>query len=148
MSHNLFGTMRVIAAHSGLVLDVAGASTEVGAPLVQFPQHEQPNQVFEIERPIWGSSNPGVFVSIRAHHSGLVLDVAEASTENGAPLIQWERNFQPNQHFRLEPVADGLVRIIAKHSGLVLDVAGASMDAGTPIIQWTWHGGLHQLWRV
>ncbi len=148
MSHDLFGTTRLIAAHSGLVLDVAGASTEIGAPLVQFPHHEHPNQVFEIERPIFGSGTSDVFVSIRAHHSGLVLDVAEASTANGAPLIQWERNFQSNQRFRLELVADGLVRILAKHSDKVLDVAGASMDAGVPIIQWTWHGGLHQLWRI
>ncbi len=148
MSQHLFGTTRLIAAHSGLVVDVAGASTDVGAPLVQFLQHEQPNQVFEIERPILGASTPDVFVSIRAHHSGLVLDVAEASTANGAPLIQWERNEQPNQRFRLERVSNGLVRIVVKHSGLVFDVAGASMDPGAAIIQWEWHGGLHQLWRI
>ena len=87
-------------------------------------------------------------VSLMARHSGQVLDVAGASMDNGAPLIQFPANGQANQRFRIEPVGDGFVRLVAEHSGLVLDVAGASMDHGAPIIQFPWHGQANQRFRI
>ncbi len=87
-------------------------------------------------------------VSLMARHSGQVLDVAGASTSNGAPLIQFPANGQTNQRFRLEPVGDGLVRLVVEHSGLVLDVAGASTDHGAPLIQFPANGQANQHFRL
>ena len=67
-----------------------------------------------------------------ARNSGQVLDVAGASTEDGARIIQWDWHGGDNQRFRLEPLGDGYVHIVAKHSGKVLDVAGASARHGAP----------------
>jgi hypothetical protein len=82
----------VIAVHSGLVLDVAGASQDDGAPLVQFPCHGGDNQLFRIEP----TNGDLVFV---AAHSGKVLDVAGVSNKSGAPVTQFSRNFQANQQW-------------------------------------------------
>ncbi len=49
MEHVHFGTRRIFAAHSNLALDVASASRELGAPLIQWPRTENANQVFESE---------------------------------------------------------------------------------------------------
>lgn len=87
-------------------------------------------------------------VPLTARHSGKVLDVAEASMEPGAPVIQFRGIDQPNQRFRIEPVRADLVRVVAVHSGLVLDVADASFDDGAPLVQFPFHGGDNQLFRL
>src|SRR5215213_5881830 len=52
--------------------------------------------------------NPSLAVSsIRARHSGKVLDVENASSSNGARIIQWDSHGGDNQLFRLEPVDSG-----------------------------------------
>jgi hypothetical protein len=85
---------------------------------------------------------------IQAEHSGKVLDVLNASTENSVPIVQFDNHEGDNQKWRIEDVGDGLSRIVAVHSGKVLDVLGFSMDNSTPIIQFDWHGGNNQRWRV
>ncbi len=87
-------------------------------------------------------------VPLMARHSGKVLDVAGASMDPGAPIIQFGANDQLNQRFLIEPVRDALVRLVAVHSGLVLDVAGASMDDGAPLMQFPWHGNNNQVFRL
>jgi hypothetical protein len=82
-----------------------------------------------------------------ARHSGRVLDVAGASTANGAQLIQWDLHGGGNQRLRAEPAGGGFHRVVVQHSGKVLDVAGASTANGARIIQWPWHGGDNQLFR-
>ena len=77
---------------------------------------------------------------------GRVLDVAGASTADGAPVIQWDWHGGDNQLFEILPLEDGHVRLQARHSQKVLDVAGASAENGAPIIQWDWHGGDNQRW--
>jgi hypothetical protein len=85
---------------------------------------------------------------LRAEHSDKVVDVWHASGEELAPVIQFEETGGDNQWWRLEPLADGYVRIVAVHSGLVLDVKEASLDAGAAIIQFPWNGGDNQRWRI
>jgi hypothetical protein len=130
------------AQHSGKVLDVASASGDRGAPLVQWDYHGGPNQLFRI----FGSP-------IKPAHSELVLDVVDASHANGGPIVQYPLHGGPNQRFRLEQVGvPGLgnsgFRIVAEHSGKVLDVAGASHENGAKLIQWDWHGGPNQVFEI
>lgn len=87
-------------------------------------------------------------VKLAAAHSGKVLDVLNGSTDDRAPLVQFDSHDGHNQRFRLDDVGDGLFRIVALHSGKVLDVTGFSMDNETPIIQFEWHGGNNQKWRL
>ena len=76
-------------------------------------------------------------------NSGKVLDVAGASTMNGAPVIQWTFHGGANQQWGL--VYSGKVVVfINVNSGKVLDVTGASTADGARMIQWPWHGGANQ----
>ena len=84
----------------------------------------------------------------QSRHSLRVLDVNGWSTDNGAPIIQWEMHGGHNQRFRIESVGGGQFALRSVHSGKVLDVAGASLDNGAPILQWDWHGGDNQLWQI
>lgn len=133
------GGTALTARHSGKVLDVAGISTALGAPIIQWAWLDGANQKFRIE-PV-----DDHFVRLVAMHSGLVLDVAGASMDDGAPLIQWTWLGNDNQLFRLEPT-NGDLAIVAKHSGKVLDVAGAAKKNGTSIIQWSRNFQPQQQW--
>jgi uncharacterized protein (DUF1800 family) len=90
---------------------------------------------------------PGTYELI-ARHSTKCLDVDGASTDDGAPLIQWSCHGGLNQRWRLESTGDGYVRLIAMHSGKALDVDGASTSNGAPLIQWTPHNGINQHWQL
>ena len=85
---------------------------------------------------------------IDAAHSGKVLDVLNAATDNEAPIVQFDAHGGLNQRWRFDDVGDGHFRIVAAHSGKVLDVFGFSMDNSARIIQFEWHGGANQKWRV
>ena len=132
----------LVAKHSGLVLDVTGASTGNGARVIQWGAHGGHNQHFSME-PLGDGSFRFV-----AEHSGRVLDVENASTANGARIIQWDWHGGDNQRFLVEDQGNGEMRIRAKHSGLALDVTSSSTAAGAQIIQWPWHGGDNQRFKV
>ncbi|MGK5530646.1 RICIN domain-containing protein [Streptomyces sp. URMC 129] len=88
-----------------------------------------------------------VLTPLFARHSGKVLDVSGLSTDNGAPVIQWDWWGGDNQRWFLEAIGDGYVRAVARHSGKVLDVSGLSTDDGAPLVQWDWWGGDNQRFR-
>jgi len=81
-------------------------------------------------------------------NSGKELDVAGASTANGAGVIQWPGNGGRNQQWRAVAISGDAYAVISANSGKVLDVEGASLADGAPIIQWAWNGGANQLWRL
>ncbi|GAB4004736.1 hypothetical protein GCM10029992_50610 [Glycomyces albus] len=86
--------------------------------------------------------------TIESRHSGLVMDIAGASTEPGADLTQYTGNGGANQQFRFIDAGGGYYRIQARHSGLVLDVSGRSSANGADIIQWNDQGATNQQWQV
>jgi butyrate kinase len=88
----------------------------------------------------------GGYVRIVAQHSGKVLDVANASMANGAPLVQWDWWGGDNQRFRPEVHGIGELTLTAKHSGKVIEVAGMNENNGAVIQQWDWWGGANQRW--
>jgi hypothetical protein len=83
-----------------------------------------------------------------AAHSGKALDVAGASKDNGARVIQWSANGGNNQRWAPEAVGDGTFVFVCRNSDKVLDVAGASKLNGAPVIQWQRNGGANQHWRL
>ncbi|MGW8350912.1 glycosyl hydrolase family 95 catalytic domain-containing protein [Streptomyces wedmorensis] len=80
--------------------------------------------------------------------SGKALDVANESTGNGAPVIQWSWTGGDNQRWRLEPNYDGSFRLSNVHSGKVLDNPGASTTHGQPLDQWTDTDSPNQWWKL
>jgi hypothetical protein len=131
------------AVHSGKVLDVTGGSTSAGTHLEQWTQiANHPNQQFTFQRLDDG------YYRIFVRHSGKVLDIAQASMDDGAPVIQYDWKGTANQRFAIDDVGGGNFVIVAKHSGKVLDVAGASRDDGAAVTQWGRHGGPNQQWAA
>jgi len=81
-------------------------------------------------------------------NSGLALDVNQASTANGAAIIQWPQNGGNNQQWAITDNGGGYYKIINRNSGLALDVNGASTANGASIIQWPWSGANNQQWQL
>jgi hypothetical protein len=131
----------VEAVHSGKVFDVAGGSSELGIPVIQYERRGQANQQFRLE-----ALDDGTY-RIVSERSNLVLDVSGHSTEPGAKIMQYTWHGGDNQRFRVESLGDGKFRVIAKHSGLTLEVEGGSIDDGAQIQQGKWDDKLYQQFR-
>ena len=71
------GAVRIIARHSGQVLDVFGALLDDVTPIIQWPVHGGDNQVWTLEPASEG------YVRIVARHSGKAMDVELASADDG-----------------------------------------------------------------
>ncbi|MDQ6947304.1 MAG: RICIN domain-containing protein, partial [Actinomycetota bacterium] len=84
------------SVNSGLVLDVSGASMDPGAAVIQWPWNGGLNQQWYVHFLYDPSSNPTQVV-IQSMNSGQVIDLAGASLEPGASLIQWPWAGYPNQ---------------------------------------------------
>jgi hypothetical protein len=78
---------------------------------------------------------PAGAARIRVQGSGLALNVAYASTANGAAAIQWPASGDLNNYFAVLPLGDGYVRIVAQHSGRDVVILDASASPGAPAIQ-------------
>lgn len=130
------------AMHSGMVLEVAGASYADGVAIVQRHLHDGLNQRFRLEHLERDE------YKVVAEHSGRVLDVAGGSYENGAKIIQWHWHGGLNQRFHIEALGDNDFRLRAVHSGKVLSVARASSEDEAELIQSDWHGGPNQRFRL
>jgi alpha-galactosidase len=93
---------------------------------------------------------PPATYTLTARHSGKLLDVYNASTADGADVVQWAANGQTNQRWRFQDAGGGYNTVVSVNSGKCLDVyggTGATAD-GTRVAQWTCHGGTNQQWRV
>ena len=122
-------------------LDVSGASSANGAPLIQWLCHGGDNQAWSLE-----STGDG-YSRLVSRISGKCADVSGESSEDGAPVLQWQCHTGANQQWRVEPVGDGY-RLVARHSGKCLDVPGWSTADGVALTQWQCHGGANQTWLV
>ncbi|MFE0330981.1 alpha-L-fucosidase [Streptomyces sp. NPDC058960] len=79
--------------------------------------------------------------------SGKVMDVANASTADGAQVIQWPSTGGTNQQWNLMPNTDGSYRLVNVKSGKVLDSPGGSAQ-GANLDQWTDTGSDNQWWKL
>ena len=104
--------------------------------------------VFFVAPQAQAAVDTNTWYTIEARHSGLVMDIAGASTQPGAALIQNTRNDGASQQFRFIDAGGGYYRIQARHSGLVLDVSGRSTANGADVIQWNDLNGTNQQWRL
>ncbi|HEX3394783.1 MAG TPA: RICIN domain-containing protein [Acidimicrobiales bacterium] len=130
----------LLAGHSGKALDVAGASSDDGAPVIQWSRNHGLNQRWA---PL-AFGNAWVFVNL---NSGKVLDLAGSSTENGAALVQQHWSGATSQVWVLAPFGPDFQVFVNYASGKVMDVAQASTADGAAVVQWDWNGGTNQLWH-
>ena len=85
-----------------------------------------------------------------ARHSGKLADVFNASTADGANIVQWTANGQTNQRWRFADAGGGYFTVVSVHSGKCLDVFGGTSATadGVRVVQWACHGGTNQQWRL
>ncbi|MFF7048053.1 RICIN domain-containing protein [Streptomyces griseorubiginosus] len=84
------GSFSLVNINSGKCMDVKGASTTAGEPVIQWPCTGRPNQRWTFN----GSA-------ITSVNSGLCLDVTGGSTSDSTPLIQWPCSGEKNQQWSL-----------------------------------------------
>ena len=92
--------------------------------------------------------DPNAWYVLVNQHSGKALDVYEAATDDGAGIVQWERNDGAWQQWRFLDSGDGYHRLQSRHSGKVLDVSGRSTADGADVVQWADTGGTNQQFRL
>ncbi|UYZ63734.1 RICIN domain-containing protein [Hymenobacter weizhouensis] len=136
------GTYRLVARHSGKVLDVNGASQAEGAGIIQWSAHGGTNQHWQL------TAVGNGFYKLVAVHSGKALDVDHSGTTNGTKIHQWTDNGSPAQRWKIEATTDGYYKLTAECSGKVLDVSGVSQADGAAVHQWDYVGGLNQQWKL
>ena len=93
------------------------------------------------------SPQTGVAYMITNRHSWKLLEVANASTADGANVQQWTNNGHNCQRWRLESTGDGYYRIVNVNSGKLLEVRYASTEDGANVVQWPNNGHYCQQWR-
>ena len=82
-----------------------------------------------------------------SRNSGQALDVAGASTANGAAVDQWPYSGTANQQWSIISVG-GYYKLISRNSGQALDVAGQSTANGAHVDQWPDSGTTNQQWSI
>ncbi|WP_205327951.1 RICIN domain-containing protein [Glycomyces sp. YM15] len=90
----------------------------------------------------------GTWYHLKSRHSGLVLDVLNASTAGGAEIVQYNQTGGTNQQFRFLDSGGGYYRIQARHSNLVFDVWEWNAENGATIAQWNDLNATNQQWLV
>lgn len=94
------------------------------------------------------SPQTGVNYMITNKNSGKLLEVAGASTADGANVQQWTNNGNNCQRWRLEDAGGGYYRIVNVNSGKLLEVANASTADGANVQQWPNNGNYCQQWKL
>lgn len=102
----------------------------------------------------WGDDVPPVIDGryiVVSRSSGKVIEVAGASTGDGANIRQNSYTAGSHQHWDIAPFSSALgdqsfYSMTAAHSGKSADVNNWSFGDGANVQQWDNHGGANQLW--
>ncbi|MEV8099527.1 RICIN domain-containing protein [Kitasatospora sp. NPDC085879] len=138
----LTGPFKLVNRKSGKVLDVSGASTADGGPVIQNTWSDSANQQWKLLPDYDGSYR------LSNVNSGKVLDVPGGSTSAGTALDQWSDTNGTIQWWKLVPAAtSGYYRLVNIKSGLCADVQSGSTADGAKVIQWPANGGSNQEWQ-
>lgn len=136
------GLYVIVGRGSGMALDVNGAGTANGSPIIQWPYHGGDNQKWIV------SAFDSNLYRIQGLQSGRVLDVPGASTQKGAKLQIWDSNSGANQQWSFTATSGGYYTITSLNSSQVVDVTSNSTTAGTGIEQWPLNNGYNQQWSL
>ncbi|MEV6209514.1 RICIN domain-containing protein [Kitasatospora sp. NPDC051914] len=138
----LTGPFKLVNRKSGKVLDVSGASTSDGGPVIQNTWSDSANQQWKLLPDYDGSYR------LSNVNSAKVLDVPGGSTSAGTALDQWSDTNGTIQWWKLVPAAtSGYYRLVNVKSGLCADVQSGSTADGARVIQWPANGGSNQEWQ-
>jgi hypothetical protein len=136
------GAFKILNQNSGLVLGVAGMSTDNSADVVQFADNGTADHLWRLVDA--GAGN----LKIQNVNSGLLLGVSGMSTADSADIVQYADNGTPDHLWRLLDNGSGWLRISNFNSGLVLGVAGMSTADSAQIVQFADTGTADHNWQL
>jgi Ricin-type beta-trefoil lectin domain-like len=127
--------------HSGMVANVAEASTQQGAGLIQWLDLSGfRNDDFKFVR-VGGSIDRYNIQSARPHPSGLSLWLVPSHNGAGAQIVQRAWTNHSRFVWRVEEGDADEINLVNDFSGLAMNVEGGSLEKGARIIQWPqWFG--------
>ena len=131
---------------TGKVLDVEGGGSSNGTNVQVYERNNSSAQKFVFEPTELVKTATYVFHS--GANYGQVIDLNNASTQDGATVTVWTSNNGGNQKWNLSGNGDGTYRISNAANGKVLDVSGGTVSDGARVVQYSWHNGLNQKWYV
>lgn len=127
---NAGAVYRIVDSASGKPIDVTGASTSVGAPIVQMVDNDGLDQEWRL------ASAGGSNYNIINVNSGMALEDPNSSMSSGTQMEQGAISGRggPDQQWEFTPLGTGY-QLKNVGSGLVLDLASDSLSDGTPVQQ-------------
>jgi len=134
--------------NSGRYLDVEGNTVASGSNVVQGGTAH--NFAAKTMWKLTASTTNGYYFMRSVANENLVIDVAEASTANGANIGLWTYGGGNNQQFKFVQVSTNTYTIRSRitNDGSGLDVEGNSLLANGNVLQWTIGTGTNQQWIV
>ena len=140
------GTYSIISRCNGLYVDVYNAVAANGTNIQMCNSNGLNAQKFKLEKVAENPGTPsipegtqsvedGKYIIRSAINSNYVLDVANASTANGANIQLYQYNGTAAQQFNIQYLGDGLYKILASHSNKSMDVKDASKNIGANVQQ-------------
>ena len=135
-------------AHSGLVMDVSGASTAPGGKVIQWTNHNGTNQQWTLTR------TTGNAYTVKNANSSLCLEAPGGSTTSGVQLDQGTCTGAASQQWAFDAVgsytssSDTSYLMVNLGNGLTADDYGNSTTAGGIVDQWPGNGGDNQTWTL
>ena len=92
--------------------------------------------------------DPNKCYKITARHSGKTLEVQNASTANGASIVQNTFANRTSQVFKIVSVEPNYYRITAGNSAKSFDISGVSQANGAYLQQYQYGGGENQKFKI
>jgi len=143
------GYYRLVAKHSGQVLDVNACATTNGANVQQWPWLGGDCQRWRLEPVSANSIADGSYRLTPKNATGLALDVAGCSTSDGANVQVWTSNNANCQKWQLTETADGYYELAPRQAtNQRLDVIDGGLLSGANVRQWPANGADPQRWSL
>lgn len=126
----------------GYTLDVNGGNNNNRASVMIGPWNGGLNQQFDI------SSNSDGSYTLRAAHSGKVVEVYGESVDNYADVVQFDSNGGPHQRWWIERNSDGTFSLRNALSGRYLDKENGELMEYRNVWQHAYNGTAAQRWYL
>lgn len=166
--HRLFKLLAALIVLLGFALGPMGAAPAAAASVAYIIRPIETTGITLVvednsrengARIVLGDARPGAFENwmfipvkdtrdtfyIQSVESGKVMSIN--SPEPGAPVLQWDNQYVPEQQWLQIWAAEGY-KFRNVYTGLYMDVKGESTATGTPIIQWYQTTGRNQQFRL
>jgi hypothetical protein len=142
------GIYEIENVSSGLALNVSGASTSVGAEIIQYSYSGSTNELWALAPTTNTSTSSTGYYQIVNVNSGLDVVVNGELSTDGGLIVQNSLGTGQNDLWKPTENSDGSYTFTNLHSGLVLEDPGSSTTQGKQMDQYSSNSGSNQHWKL